>query len=84
MANTSLIRIQLLKAHTHAGRALPAGDFLDIQPSMLAWFTGQGIAEEVTGVASKSSTLTQNSQAQLTDPTANQDLPHPTHLIGEK
>lgn len=44
-AKTKLIRIRLLQDHERAGRQIEAGDFLDIPPGKLAWFTSQGIAE---------------------------------------
>lgn len=41
----SLVAVQLLKPHTHAGRQLAPGDPLDLLPDQAQWLAAQGVAE---------------------------------------
>ena len=42
------MHIELLQAHTHAGRRLPAGGRLDLPEASARWLIAQGAARLVT------------------------------------
>ena len=46
--------IQLIKAHTHAGRKYPPGAVLTLRDDKAQWLIGLGIAESAPADASKS------------------------------
>lgn len=43
---TTMMRITLLKPHTHAGRKYPAGAKLTMEQHKAEWLIGLGVAEE--------------------------------------
>lgn len=52
-AKPTLITVELVKPHTHAGKAYQAGDSLNVSPALAEWLRAQGVVAPAMTKAKK-------------------------------
>lgn len=52
-AKPTLLTVELVKAHTHEGKAFKAGDALNVSPAVAEWLRAQGVVAPAMTKAKK-------------------------------